>query len=108
LGEFGFVAAKDVHNVEVLLDAVEKEGALPAAALEPLKLLSAQFKETMDRVEQITRTIEAAQKADAVAKRLASIPGAGTLTSSVVAATAPDVSNFHSARDFPAWLGLTP
>lgn len=108
LGEFGLVAAKGVHNVEVLLDAVEKEGALPAAALEPLKLLSDQFRETRKRVDQITRTIEAAQRTDPAAKRLATIPGVGTLTSSVVAATAPDVSNFHSARDFSAWLGLTP
>ena len=108
LGEFGFVAPKGAHNVEVLLDAVEKEGALPAAALAPLKLLSTQFRETRERVDQITRTIETAQKTDAVAKRLASIPGVGTLTSSVVAATAPDVSNFRSARDFAAWLGLTP
>ena len=108
LGEFGFVAPKGVHNVEALLDAVEEKRLLPAPALKPLKLLSAQFKETRARVEQITRTIEAAQRNDAKAKRLATIPGVGTLTSSVVAATAPDVSNFRSARDFSAWLGLTP
>ena len=108
LGEFGLVAPKGVHNVEALLDAVEEKRLLPAPALKPLKLLSTQFKETRARVEQITRTIEAAQRNDAKAKRLATIPGVGTLTSSVVAATAPDVSNFRSARDFSAWRGLTP
>lgn len=108
LGELGLVAPKGAHNVEVLLDAVEKEGALPAAALDPLKLLSAQFRQTREKVEQITLTIGAAQKTNAAAKRLATIPGVGTLTSSVIAATAPDVSNFRSARDFAAWLGLTP
>ena len=30
------------------------------------------------------------------------------MTASVIAATAPNVSNFKSARDFAAWLGLTP
>lgn len=108
LGEFGLVAPKGVQNVEVLLDAVKEQRCLPAAALEPIELLSTQFRDTKNRVDQITRAIETAQKSDATAKRLATIPGVGTLTSSVIAATAPDVSNFRSARDFSAWLGLTP
>ena len=36
------------------------------------------------------------------------MPGVGVLTSSVIAATTPEVANFRSARDFAAWLGLTP
>ena len=91
-----------------MIDALEDAGALPTAALEPLKLLAAQFRETRARIDQITRTIEAAHKTDPAATRLATIPGVAMLTASVVAATAPDVSNFRSARDFAAWLGLTP
>ncbi len=30
------------------------------------------------------------------------------LSATAIAATTPDVSNFSSARDFAAWLGLTP
>ena len=30
------------------------------------------------------------------------------LSATVIAATTPDVSNFGSARDYAAWLGLTP
>ena len=30
------------------------------------------------------------------------------LTATAIAATTPDVSNFSSARDYAAWLGLTP
>lgn len=30
------------------------------------------------------------------------------LTAPAIAATTPDVSNFGSARDYAAWLGLTP
>lgn len=58
------------------------------------------------RADEITRTIEAAQKADPAARRLATVPGVGMPTSSVIAATVPDVSNFRSARDVAAWLGL--
>ncbi|MEL6475450.1 MAG: IS110 family transposase [Pseudomonadota bacterium] len=107
LGEFGLVAPKGVHNVETLVRA-EEEDVLPAAAKEPLRLLGAQFRETKARVDEITRTIDAARKSDPVAKRLATIPGVGTLTSSVIAATVPEVSNFRTARDLSAWLGLTP
>ncbi|MEE8455733.1 MAG: transposase, partial [Limibaculum sp.] len=48
------------------------------------------------------------QGRDATAARLATVPGVGVLTSSVIAATTPEVANFRSARDFAAWLGLTP
>jgi transposase len=41
-------------------------------------------------------------------RRLATIPGVGTLTASAIASTTPEVYNFRSARDDAAWLGLTP
>lgn len=41
-------------------------------------------------------------------QRLATIPGVGMLSATIVAATTPDVDNFDCARDYAAWLGLTP
>ena len=32
----------------------------------------------------------------------------GAITASAIAATTPEVDNFRSARDYAAWLGLTP
>jgi len=119
LGEFGLVVAKGVHNVERLLEAGEGAG-LPVAAQLPIRLLAEQFRETRARVATITREIEVGQKAAATARRLATIPGVGTMTSSVIAATTPEVTNFRSAvaivartdgapmTTFAAWLGLTP
>jgi transposase len=43
-----------------------------------------------------------------LARRLATIPGLGPIASSAFAATTPDVAAFRSARDYAAWLGLTP
>lgn len=37
-----------------------------------------------------------------------SIPGVGYLTATAVLSTVPDLSTFSSARQFAAWLGLTP
>lgn len=48
------------------------------------------------------------QKEDALARRLATVPGLGPIASSAFAATTPDVGAFRSARDDAAWLGLTP
>lgn len=105
LGEFGIVVAKGIHNVERLLAAVE---TVPSAARPALELLARQLRETREKIAGLTAEIAAAQRQDEAARRLATIPGVGVLTSSVIAASTPDVSNFRTARDFAAWLGLTP
>src|SRR6185369_1930445 len=45
---------------------------------------------------------------DAMARRLATIPGIGPITASLIAATVVDISRFKTARQFAAWLGLMP
>ena len=46
---------------------------------------------------------------DASARRLATIPGIGPITASLVSATVGDnIGAFKSARSFAAWLGLVP
>jgi transposase len=56
----------------------------------------------------IESEIVARTKADAVARRLATIPGIGPIIASRITATVPDPSIFRSARDFAAWIGLVP
>jgi transposase len=107
LAEFGIVAPKGVHNVGRLLTMAE-EAALPESARNPIKLLSEQFQDTQMKVEDVTAEIRKAAENDEAARRLQTIPGIGPITSSVLAATLPDVSNFKTARDLAAWLGLTP
>jgi len=45
---------------------------------------------------------------DPTARRLATIPGIGPITASLIAATVVDISQFKTARQFAAWLGLVP
>ena len=46
---------------------------------------------------------------DETARRLATIPGIGPITASLIAATVGDnIGAFKSARHFAAWLGLVP
>jgi len=113
LSEFGVVVAKGIHNIERLLTAADQ---LPATAQAAVEMLAEQLRETQEKIEQLTARIEAAQKTDPLAKRLATIPGVGAITASAIAASCqrhasgvtPEVDNFRSARDYAAWLGLTP
>lgn len=80
-----------------------REAARPA-----LDLLAGQLRDLKERIEVATARITADQKTDPLARRLATIPGLGPITSSAFAATTPDVAAFRSAQDNAAWLGLTP
>ncbi len=107
LAEFGIIAPKGVHNAERLLTMAE-DAALPESARNSIKLLSEQFRDTLERIEDVTVKIRKAAENEEAARRLQSVPGIGPITSSALAATLPDVSNFKAARDLAAWLGLTP
>jgi len=105
LAEFGIVVAKGIHSVGRLLDAACD---VPDAARPALDILSDQLRDTHARIESATARIGEMQGEDALARRLATVPGVGTISSSAFAATTPDVAAFRSARDYAAWLGLTP
>ena len=81
---------------------------VPEAARPALGSFAGQLRDLEERIEAATARIAAAQKADPLARRLATIPGLGPIASSAFAATTPDVAAFRSARDYAAWLGLMP
>lgn len=105
MAEFGIVVAKGAKRVEDLASELD---SLPEAARLPLQALFDQFVQTKARIDRLTAEIEEVHRQSEMSQRLASIPGVGVLTATAIAATTPDVSNFGSARDYAAWLGLTP
>lgn len=105
MAEFGSVTAKGAKRVETLASELD---ALPKAARMPLQALFEQCAETQARIDRLTDEIKDVHRQSEVSQRLATIPGVGVLTATAIAATTPDVSNFGSARDYAAWLGLTP
>lgn len=107
LGEFGIIVPKGVHNMGRLLAEAETAD-LPPEARMPLDLLAGQFRDTKQRIDVMTAQIKSDAEVDETARRLQTMPGIGPITASVLAATLPDVSSFRTARDLPAWLGLTP
>ena len=103
MGAFGIVVAKGIQNIERLLAAAQ---AVSDAARPALDMLAAQLRDTQARIEEVTVRIGEMPADDPLARRLATVPGVGTISSSAFAATTPDVSAFRSGRDYAAWLGL--
>ncbi|QKC98881.1 IS110 family transposase [Mesorhizobium sp. NZP2298] len=103
--EFGVITAKGAQNVGRLREQLDR---LPQAARLPITLLFEQLAETNERIERLTEGIKETHAQSETSQRLATIPGVGMLSATIIAATTPDVDNFGSARDYAAWLGLTP
>lgn len=103
--EFGVIAAKGAQNVERLRTQL---GQLPEAARLSVDLLFEQLADTDGRIELLTGEIKVTHAQNETSQRLATIPGVSMLPATIIAATTPDVSNFGCARDYAAWLGLTP
>jgi transposase len=61
-----------------------------------------------DRIEDLSREIEAVAKQDRGCERLMTVPGIGPIISSAMVAAIGDGAMFSKGRDFGAWLGLVP
>lgn len=105
LSEFGVVVATGIHNVDRLLEAAHD---VSTAAIPALEMLAGQLRDIQARIEEVTARIGKMQCQDELARRLATVPGVGAISSSAFAATTPDVAAFRTARDDATWLGLTP
>ena len=109
LGEYGIVAAQGRRGFAALAAQIEAEDPeIPAAALPALRPLIEQLKSLAKGIAELEAKIVAAAKADAVMRLLATIPGVGALTAHAIVAAVGSGTQFTSARDFAAWVGLTP
>ena len=83
-------------------------GELPEHAAIALTALIGQADGLAEQVAILERRILEWHRSSDASRRLATIPGIGPITASAIAANVPDASLFRSARQFVAWLGLTP
>jgi transposase len=106
--EFGLVVPKGLHNLEPLVELVNADEAMPEQARQAIAELHKRFGELAKSIKVFEKEIVAHARSDATARRLATIPGIGPITASLIAATVVDISLFKTARQFAAWLGLVP
>lgn len=81
---------------------------IPAAAQAALALLARQWEQVDIAVRELEVGIARSAREQEAARRLMEIPGVGPLGATAVLAKVADVGVFRTARDFAAWLGLTP
>jgi transposase len=106
--EFGHVVPKGLHNLEPLVALVDADEDMPKQAHQAVAELHTRFGELANGIQACEAEIVKHARSDATARRLATIPGIGPITASLIAATVVDISRFKTARQFAAWLGLVP
>jgi transposase len=110
LYEFGIVLPEG-HRI--LLQRIQGELAqaqdkLPGVFIESILEQLSRIDRLQQDMDHIDRRLAALGKQNQQMLALQTIPGMGPLTATALAATACDISDFHSGRQFAAWLGLTP
>jgi transposase len=108
LAEFGLVAARGIGRVDELLALAQADASLPQLARTVVANLAQHLEGLNQSIEAIEDEIATVHRQNPTSRLLDEIPGIGTLIASVITASLPDPVVFKSARDFAAWLGLTP
>jgi error-prone DNA polymerase len=107
--EFGLAVPKGLPKLADLMTLVGTEESIPAAGRQAMEELHAHGRTVAERLVTLEGQIVRHARQDATARRLATIPGIGPITASLLAATVGDtIGAFKSARHFAAWLGLVP
>ena len=106
--EFGIVGAAGRQNVKALIERILDDTTLPKIAQDLFRLQAREYAAVETRLEEVEKKLMAWHRGDDLSRRIASIPGVGPIGSTMLAIKAPPAENFKSARQFAAWLGLTP
>jgi transposase len=106
--EYGLVAARGLDKVEPLLARIAADEKLPALAKELFVTLGEDYGRVKLELRKIEAKLMAWHRANALSRRLAEIPGIGPIGATLMVMKVADPGAFRSARDFSAWLGMTP
>jgi len=109
LSEMGIVAAQGAAGSAALHAMIEADdGAIPTRLLTLLKPLLGQWRGLHTAIQGLEDQIRAAARADVRVRRLMQIDNIGPITAHAMVAAIGDGRQFRTARDFVAWVGLTP
>lgn len=108
--EFGIPLHQGRREVLARLPGVleDAENGLPSAARDGLAIELKHLQDLNDQIKEIERRIALWHREDEASRRLAAIPGVGTLTATALVASIGDARIFDSGRQLAAWLGLVP
>lgn len=108
--EFGITAPQGRPRASMLIELVDDDtdARLPPLARRALASLVMQIRAIQDQINGLEKELLAWHRAHKDSQRLEAIPGIGLITATALVATVGDASQFHSPRQFAAWLGLVP
>ena len=110
-GEIGVVVPRGPHEVTALVAQVmdaEKAQSLPDAMRAALRPLVSALFTLNEEVAVLNKAVLRQHRGSEMSQRLATVPGIGTLTATVLVATVSEPQNFSGGREFAAWVGLVP
>lgn len=107
-GEIGCVVAQGAHEVKPLVARVLTDQQLPPLMAAALRPLVASLLALEDEIKSLNVLILKQHRTNETSMRLATVPGIGTLTATVLTATVSDPRLFAGGREFAAWIGLVP
>ena len=107
-GEFGIIGAAGRQNVVGLIKRILEDCSLPKLAQELFAFQAREYEEVSRRLAEIDHKLLEWHRSDEVSSRLATIPGVGPISATMLSMKAPPAESFRSGRQFAAWLGLTP
>ena len=110
LAEFGIEIRRGITHALSLAERIATDGmpGIPVLAAKMIACLAGQILDLQARLREIERELLAWHRSSDIARRLATIPGVGTICATAFAASVTDPHQFRSGRQFAAWLGLTP
>ena len=103
--EFRVTVLKGIRKLDELMTLVDSDETIPKQAITGLHDYCNDLSEGIETFEA---EIVTHARIDETVRRLATIPGIGPITASLIAATVVDIGLFKTARQFAAWLGLVP
>ena len=106
--EFGLMAPRGLAHLEPLIERIEADRTLPELVRDLFMMLVGQYRHVSAQITEIEARLLSHHRASALRRRLAEAPTIGPVIAAALTAKVPDPTVFRSARDFAAWLGLTP
>ncbi|MBE7247906.1 MAG: IS110 family transposase [Actinomycetospora chiangmaiensis] len=106
-GEFGLVAAKGAAAIRPLLARLA-EADIPDLARALFAELEAEYADLCGYIAALETRLWAWSADSEPLQCLRAIPGVGPLIAALLVMKTPDPHRFACARDYAAWLGLTP
>ncbi len=106
LAEFGISLPTGANRIATRLNACIDH--VPGTLVSGLTPILEEIGVLEARIKQIDRQLTTIAKASSDMQRLMTIPGVGVIIATALVGSVADINSFARARQFAAWLGLTP